>query len=76
MASSTSMTSPLKNENVFKIYTSIFQTLIDQNYQQLPQPEIHLPSDKDWQERMYFALLEVQKNINKLSSDVEYETHH
>lgn len=71
----TTTVSTMKSEDIFKIYTSMFQTLIDANYRQLQQPEIHLPSDKDWQERMYFALLEVQKNINKMSIDVEYEIH-
>ncbi|KAM7356317.1 putative methyltransferase NSUN7 [Cochliomyia hominivorax] len=57
--------------DIFSVYPQIFNELVaDQKY----FPEIYLPSDTDWQDKMYYMLLEVQKNINEaLDSGKNYE---
>lgn len=48
--------------DIFAIYPEIFRELVaNQDY----YDQIHLPSDDDWQHKMYLMLLEVQKNINE-----------
>lgn len=48
--------------DIFSVYPQIFHELVaDQEY----FSQIYLPSDSDWQDKMYYMLLEVQKNVNE-----------
>lgn len=48
--------------DIFSVYPSIFKELVATREN---QTLIYLPSDADWQERMYYRLLEVQKRVNE-----------
>lgn len=50
--------------NIVNLYKEIFHELI--GIKEKPV-EIYLPSDVDWQEKMYYVLLDIQKNINNAS---------
>ncbi|XP_036325938.1 uncharacterized protein LOC118738974 [Rhagoletis pomonella] len=57
--------------DIFSVYPSIFKELITVREK---QTLIYLPSDADWQERMYYRLLEVQKRVNEaIDSGVEVD---
>lgn len=48
--------------DIFSVYPKIFEELVtNQEY----FSQIYLPSDPDWQDKMYYMLLEVQKNVNE-----------
>uniref|UniRef100_A0A1A9WQ06 SAM-dependent MTase RsmB/NOP-type domain-containing protein n=1 Tax=Glossina brevipalpis TaxID=37001 RepID=A0A1A9WQ06_9MUSC len=47
--------------DIFSVYPQIFKEVISDK-QKLS--EVYLPSDADWQEKMYYVLLEVQKKVN------------
>ena len=48
--------------DIFSVYPKIFEELVaNQEYFN----QIYLPSDPDWQDKMYYMLLEVQKNVNE-----------
>ena len=48
--------------DIFSVYPTIFKEIIATREN---QTLIYLPSDVDWQERMYYRLLEVQKRVNE-----------
>lgn len=47
--------------DIFSVYPQIFKEIIS-NEQKLCK--VYLPSDADWQEKMYYMLLEIQKKVN------------
>nr|XP_036216388.1 uncharacterized protein LOC106617935 [Bactrocera oleae] len=57
--------------DIFSVYPTIFKEIIATREN---QTLIYLPSDVDWQERMYYRLLEVQKRVNEtVDSGVEVD---
>lgn len=60
--------------DIFAIYPNIFRDLlqVEENARLntkdgvLPKDFLYLPSDLEFQERVYYRLLEVQKEINQL----------
>lgn len=56
--------------DIFSIYPRIFREIIAAEELKrsregaLPKDFLYLPSDAEWQERVYYRLLEVQKRIN------------
>ncbi|XP_039966403.1 uncharacterized protein LOC120778596 [Bactrocera tryoni] len=57
--------------DIFSVYPTIFKELVSTRES---QTLIYLPSDADWQERMYYRLLEVQKRVNEaVDSGVEVD---
>ena len=56
--------------NIFSLYSEIFQEIIKdeqvkrKKYGSLPKDIIFLPSDDEWNGRVYYRLLEFQKKIN------------
>ncbi|XP_053954013.1 uncharacterized protein LOC128860477 [Anastrepha ludens] len=57
--------------DIFSVYPNIFKELIATRDK---QSLIYLPSDPEWQERMYYRLLEVQKRVNEaIDSEVEVD---
>ncbi|KNC28478.1 hypothetical protein FF38_08477 [Lucilia cuprina] len=62
--------------DIFSVYPQIFQEIIaDQEH----FAQIYLPSDTEWQDKMYYMLLEVQKNVNEAlesgkSSKLDFES--
>ena len=60
----------VRRADIFAIYPRILRELINVDKtlrQKLGKPDkesIHLPSDFDWQLKMYFRLLDEQKRVN------------
>ncbi|XP_043866225.1 uncharacterized protein LOC6586633 [Drosophila mojavensis] len=52
--------------DIFSVYPAIFK---ERSKQLRKTKQIYLPSDEEWQDKMYFMLLEIQRQVNE-SSDV------
>lgn len=59
----------ISHANIFEIYPEIFETILEdeRNSGELTFPTnfVPLPTDNDYQERVYYRLLNLQKNINR-----------
>lgn len=57
--------------NIFSLYSKIFQEIVEEEdsrrrkFGTLPKDLIYLPSDEEWNEAVYYRLLDVQKQVNK-----------
>ncbi|XP_073836278.1 uncharacterized protein isoform X3 [Musca autumnalis] len=57
--------------DIFSVYPKIFDELVTKR---VKVSKIYLPSDTDWQDKMYYMLLEVQKTVNEaLESGQNYD---
>ncbi|KAH8366216.1 hypothetical protein KR093_010197 [Drosophila rubida] len=52
--------------DIFSVYPAIFK---ERSKQLKKTKQIYLPSDEEWQDKMYYMLLEIQRQVNE-SSDV------
>lgn len=52
--------------DIFSVYPAIFKEVS----QQLRKPkQIYLPSDEEWQDKMYYMLLEIQRQVNEQNDE-------
>lgn len=48
--------------DIFSVYPKIFEELVSNR---VNVAKIYLPSDTEWQDKMYYMLLDVQKAVNE-----------
>lgn len=70
----------ISRANIFAIYPEIFKKLLAKEEQTREKQGltswdfISLPTDNDYQDRIYFRLLTIQKNINNMMSSMSVPT--
>lgn len=70
----------ISRANIFAIYPEIFEKLLAKEEQTRPKQGltpwdfISLPTDSDYQNRIYFRLLTKQKNLNSMMSSMSVTT--
>jgi len=52
--------------DIFSVYPAIFK---EQSKKLKKTKQIYLPSDEEWQDKMYYMLLEIQRHVNESSDD-------
>lgn len=52
--------------DIFSVYPAIFK---EQSKKLKKTKQIYLPSDEEWQDKMYYMLLEIQRHVNDSSDE-------